>query len=503
VNVLTHGISDRQAGFLFCLFLAVHLVMWTLLPGLTRHELDADSMMHFAWGQEWRGSYALHPPVLPWVVAGFLQTFGINNWNYLLLSQINLCIAFTAVWLLARQFFRPAQALAAVCLLEFVPYYSFLGIRLNHSSLLISLWALGTLMAYLAVMRQRLIYWVLLGFILALAMLTKYYAVMLVSAIGLWVLLSPRGRLSFRTPGPYAAAVVFLIIVVLHIQYVMAQEVETITHPQNYIYLSSLIARWAPIKFLLAQVVYVVPAVLIFLLATRSSSVQERFRAVFRVPDLPEGAGIVYMVLLLPLLATTLPGLILGVETSSRWGGPILVTAGLVLTLQYPLNLTRVQCGRVFLWALGYAVIVPAAMLLALAQGTVESRYSFPGRALAEHITNLWQTTEGRPLRLVGGGWMTADSIAYHSPDHPSALQHLSFRRSPWVTEDDVRDQGIVVVCLEDDQSCIARAKSLFPGHPLEPLFIEGRDYGLSRSRSERFLVMLVPPDSPESRTGN
>ncbi|GIT54512.1 MAG: hypothetical protein Ct9H300mP16_16720 [Pseudomonadota bacterium] len=23
-------------------------------------------------------------------VAGFLQTFGINNWNYLLLSQINL-----------------------------------------------------------------------------------------------------------------------------------------------------------------------------------------------------------------------------------------------------------------------------------------------------------------------------------------------------------------------------------------------------------------------------
>ena len=103
------------------------------------------------------GSLAL----LPWVVAGFLQTFGINNWNYLLLSQINLCIAFTAVWLLARQFFRPAQALAAVCLLEFVPYYSFLGIRLNHSSLLISLWALSTLLAYLAVMRQRLIYWVL------------------------------------------------------------------------------------------------------------------------------------------------------------------------------------------------------------------------------------------------------------------------------------------------------------------------------------------------------
>ena len=99
-----------------------------------------------------------------------MQTFGVNNWNYVLLSQISICVAFTAIWLLARQFFRPAQALAAVCLLEFVPYYSFLGIRLNHTSLLISLWAVGTLFAYLAVQRRRLIYWVLLGLSMALAL---------------------------------------------------------------------------------------------------------------------------------------------------------------------------------------------------------------------------------------------------------------------------------------------------------------------------------------------
>ena len=71
--MLSHGIKDQQSNRLFVLFLIVHMVMWTLLPGLTRHELDSDSMMHFAWGQEWMLSYNLHPPFLPWVVAGFLK----------------------------------------------------------------------------------------------------------------------------------------------------------------------------------------------------------------------------------------------------------------------------------------------------------------------------------------------------------------------------------------------------------------------------------------------
>ena len=171
--MLNHGIKDRQSNWLFMLFLVVHMVMWTLLPGLTRHELDSDSMMHFAWGQEWMLSYNLHPPFLPWVVAGFLKLVGISNWSYLFLSQINIAIAFIAIYLLAKQFLRPAQALAAVCLLEFIPYYSFLSIRLNHSSMLISIWALTVLFAYYAISRRRLMYWIVLGFCLAIGMLTK------------------------------------------------------------------------------------------------------------------------------------------------------------------------------------------------------------------------------------------------------------------------------------------------------------------------------------------
>ncbi len=278
--MLNHGIKDQQANKLFALFLVVHMAMWTLLPGLTRHELDSDSMMHFVWGQEWMLSYYLHPPFLPWVVAGFLKLTGISNWNYLLLSQINIAIAFIAIYLLARQFLRPAQALAAVCLLEFIPYYSFFSIRLNHSSLLISIWALTVLFAYYAISRRKMVYWIALGICLAIGMLTKYYAVTLVGAIGLYTVSTRSGRAQMGTLGPYASALVLALLLYFHVDYVYEHRIGTVQHIGDYFFLDSLQIRWKSISFFLAQLIYLTPAVVAFMLATYSSS-----------PQIPEPAG--------------------------------------------------------------------------------------------------------------------------------------------------------------------------------------------------------------------
>ncbi|MDP7453777.1 MAG: hypothetical protein QGE95_16180, partial [Arenicellales bacterium] len=90
-------LAAKRWQSLFWLFVLVHVIGWTLVPSLARHELDSDSMMHFAWGQEWMGSYRLHPPLLPWVVAGFLKVAGANNWSYNLLTQLNFLAAFYCV----------------------------------------------------------------------------------------------------------------------------------------------------------------------------------------------------------------------------------------------------------------------------------------------------------------------------------------------------------------------------------------------------------------------
>lgn len=501
--MLNHGIKDQQANKLFALFLVVHMAMWTLLPGLTRHELDSDSMMHFVWGQEWMLSYYLHPPFLPWVVAGFLKLTGISNWNYLLLSQINIAIAFIAIYLLARQFLRPAQALAAVCLLEFIPYYSFFSIRLNHSSLLISIWALTVLFAYYAISRRKMVYWIALGICLAIGMLTKYYAVTLVGAIGLYTVSTRSGRAQMGTLGPYASALVLALLLYFHVDYVYEHRIGTVQHIGDYFFLDSLQIRWKSISFFLAQLIYLTPAVVAFMLATYSSSLSQRLLALLRFPNLPEHAGLIYVVMIFPLLVTVIPGLILGVDMSSRWGGPILITAGIMLILQFPINLTGIQCRRIVIGSIVYAILLPLVMLAVISQGGIESRHSFPGKELAATVTRLWHDSFESKLKLVGGGWMAPDSIAFHSIDHPSVLQHLSYQWSPWIRKKDIENHGIAIICLSDDDLCLKNGSKMFPASEFRTLTIKGNDYALSHSRTQQFRYFLVPPGTTDIELDN
>ena len=96
--------------------------------------------------------------------------FGSNNWTYNLLTQLNFLLAFYCIWRLAREVLPPMSALAAVCLLEFVPYFSFFSMRLNHSSMLIPIWALTILLGYFAIQRDQYRYWIALGLISGVAM---------------------------------------------------------------------------------------------------------------------------------------------------------------------------------------------------------------------------------------------------------------------------------------------------------------------------------------------
>ena len=108
-DLLSEAVTERRATATFIVFLVIHITMWTLLPALTRHDLDVDSLIQYAWGQEWQWSYYQQPPLLSWVVAGYLEVLGTTRFNYILLSQINIAVAFIAIWYLAKNLLPPVQ----------------------------------------------------------------------------------------------------------------------------------------------------------------------------------------------------------------------------------------------------------------------------------------------------------------------------------------------------------------------------------------------------------
>ena len=485
--------TSRNCSQIFWLFALTHLLLWTLLPTLGRHELDTDSMMHFAWGQEWMGSYHLHPPVLPWVVAGFLKTVGISNWTYNLLTQLNFVLALYCVWRLAREVLPPVQALTAVCLLEFLPYFSFFSMRLNHSSMLIPIWALTILLAYFAIQRGQYRYWIALGLISGVAMLTKYYSAAMLPGIALYLLLFARGRQTLKTPWPYLSLTLFLIMMGWHLWYVDSHQMGTVTHIGDYV-ASDFSSRIKAVRFLGAQFLYLTPLLLVFFTVF---FYQRRKTPVKTSDETPQNQGLssfIYWMFLFPLIGTAVVGFLAGIGASSRWGGPTLNLAGIALLLYWPIAANSAALKHLIRAAFGWLLLLPPVLLFTGLVTSGHAMYYFPGKELGRDITALWRSAHQTPLRIVGGGHDAPDSIAFHSPDHPSVLQHLSHRWSPWITREDIARHGMAVICLKSDIRCLQNANTLFPEYRLAPLKVTAKP-GLFFPGSEReFLYFFVPP---------
>ncbi|XXK23043.1 glycosyltransferase family 39 protein [Arenicellales bacterium nBUS_48] len=480
---------------IFWVFAITHVLLWTLVPSLSRHELDSDSMMHFAWGQEWMGSYHLHPPVLPWIVAGFLKVFGISNWTYNFLTQLNFLIAFYCVWRISRELLPPLQAVAAVCLLEFIPYFSFFSMRLNHSSMLIPMWAATVLFAYLSIEKGYRRYWIALGITAALAMLTKYYSAALLPGIAIYLLVFSAGRATLKTSGPYLSLVTFCAIMGWHIWYVQTNEMSTITHIGDYIAKDFWI-RISGLRFLGAQLLYLTPLLgVYFFVRSKISKKIDATTLTGGISTAGNGRTFVLWIFLFPLLTTAIIGFVAGIGVSSRWGGPTLNLAGVVLLMLWPI-VSNDQAVKRLLQSVGTWLL--AAPLLLLFTGLASSdheMYHFPGKELGEEITKRWREKYDAPLRIVGGGHVAPDSIAFHSPDHPSVLQHLSHTWSPWVTEADIKRYGIAVVCLREDRLCIKNAAILFPNAITTPLTIRARSTIFFPGSQRDLLYFFVGPN--------
>ena len=56
---------------LFYIFVFVHLLLWTLVPTLTNHNLPLDTIEHLAWGSNLDWGYNKHPPMVAFLLEIF------------------------------------------------------------------------------------------------------------------------------------------------------------------------------------------------------------------------------------------------------------------------------------------------------------------------------------------------------------------------------------------------------------------------------------------------
>jgi hypothetical protein len=75
-----------------------------------------------------------------------------------------------------------------------------------------------------------------------------------------------------------------------------------------------------------------------------------------------------------------------------------------------------------------------------------ELRVEQPAAALGHFFADSFERRTGRPLAIVSGDVRTAALVALAAPSRPSLYFDADPAHSPWVTPDDIRQKGAIVV---------------------------------------------------------
>ena len=138
------NIYKNNINKIFYIFLIIHLIVWTLIPTFTNHNLPLDTIEALAWGSNLDWGFNKHPPFSAFAVEFFYKIFGNQDWAFYLLSQTFIVLGFIAVFKLANELFNNDQlAFLSVILLEGIYFFNYTSPEFNVNVSQLPFWALS------------------------------------------------------------------------------------------------------------------------------------------------------------------------------------------------------------------------------------------------------------------------------------------------------------------------------------------------------------------------
>jgi 4-amino-4-deoxy-L-arabinose transferase-like glycosyltransferase len=445
---------EQHPGATFALFALVHLAVWTALPALLYPNLPLDLIEALTYGREWQLGYDKLPPLPWWLVEATHRLFGRDVFYYAL-AQVAVVAAFAALWAIARPMVGAVSALVALLIVDGQHYLHFTAAKFNHDVIQLPFWALAGYAFHAALRRGRMLHWVLLGVALGLALWAKYFVVVLVAPLALFLIFDREARKSLATPGPYVAAVVALVVAAPHLVWLVANDFLPFAYADARAKPSrGLIDHvFHPLQFLASQLLFIAPALFIAapLVWRRPAAAAERAGDDY-------DRRIVALLAFGPAATTFVLSLVTGRGVIAMWGYPLWLFLGLWIVMMAP-GLTRERFAPIAaIWAMMFVGFAAAFAASYAVMPRYDGRYRavfYPGEALGAELSKRFRMATGRPLAYVVGDMWTGGNVAHYAPEHPRNLIDGSSRRAPWIDMSDLRTRGAVVVWTSGDPTTI------------------------------------------------
>lgn len=444
-------------------FILLHLCVWTLAPILVRFNLPLDAIEGSLWGHQLEWGYDKNPFLNGWLTALAVHLDGHAGWMIYFFSQLSVALCFLAVWGLAKEIVPPVFALIAVMILEGVQYYTFHAIDFNDNTLELSLWALTSYFFYQALRKRSTLAWICTGVFAALGMMAKYYTAALLAAMAIFLFLFKENRQQLKTLAPYIGLFLFISIMLPHIVWLFYHDFITV----NYVFQrASSAPSWTnhfffPAQFAWQQAQAFLPALLLFLVLFIGKKPQS-LPPSFTVKTFDR--QFLFVVGMGPFLLTVLLSLLLGIKLRAGWGMPLLSLWGILLVSYCKPALTRIKLHRFIAVIFSVMALLIIGYCYALIYPNSPSSANFPGREIAQSITQIWQEKFHRQLNYVAGSRWIGGNIQYYSADHPAVFVEWDLRKAPWINLQDLQKQGAMFVWdISEGETLPATVKAQFP----------------------------------------
>jgi hypothetical protein len=443
---------DKGCGVLW--ISALLLTLWVIIPAWMDGSQLNDSLEQLIWGQSLEWGYWKHPPLTSWLV--WLATWVVPQpylSTYLLGLICTLLTLWFTWWIGVLLFDKTTADLTAVMM---TLHYGFTrrAAVYNHNTVLLCLVALCVLLLLIAMRRDQLRWWVMLGLASGAAMLTKYQAG--IPMVGIFGVLLVSGQATKHGRQLLVAALVAMVVVSPHVYWMYQHHFETIGYAMSYaqdeLLGESVNARLS--KFLGGQLRFVALS-LAFVLAAMWS-----VRGMAKAQGGPTREQRHWLIGLVgvPLVIFVVLAIVFRVKLQSYWG---LQTSQFVpLLLAVWLRRASLVWGDWYngLW-LGLAC---SSLLIFFAQESAwisnpsqgAELKGYPAKQIAMEAVSYWHARTNCPLMYVSGEMAPAAMVAAYASDaNIRVLQDSDFAKSPWIQRDDMELRGFLEVHMLKDQT--------------------------------------------------
>lgn len=441
-------------------FALLFTVGWAVFGAVLNPGQPGDHFEQFTWSHGFEWGYHKHPPLPTWLLGAAVRLFGFSPyWPYVLSA---LCLAGTAVftWLVARRLLGVRLAGIAIVLWGLHFAFSWKGQLYNHNTVMMLCMAAAAWTALRAgEARASWGWWVALGVLAGLALLSKYQSAVGLAGIilalaGSGMLASTRARV-----GLALAIAISLALFAPHIAWVFHHQFSTLRYASTTALQLDAAGRVHKLLSFAAVHLRMLLPVLVAMLGLAA------WQRLAPVPaDVDPGAdrrvrrAWLFGLLGFPLAVLVVMCLAMGVRLQDHWGFQSVQFISLWLAWLLRGRVAGITLRRLCTLALVIHVALMAAYSRSVLDpaslaGRGRPDQFYPAQQLADTVLKAWQQTTACPLRFVVGPTYEGGMVSVYSGSNPAVLESGDPLKSPWVDLAALRKAGSVQLFHSADEA--------------------------------------------------